>query len=228
MTCQDYYRRGEADALPVRWMSPEALTDGVFTTAGDVWAYGVVLWEVTSMAKMPYSLWTNAEVYENVVDSDYRLPRPKECPKELYALTELCWKEEPHERIGFPALASRLAELEPQMPTAKLSHDKKAGASTSDAGRDPSSPAEKALYDNLDAGAPPVLEDDGDERAEPSSYDNMDAGAESDDSFEAERLALIDPATLEPTAEFYRKALELSLSPTTTRGGTSDEYLKVS
>lgn len=210
----------------MRWMSPEALTDGIFTTAGDVWAYGVVLWEVTSMAKMPYSLWTNAEVYENVVDSDYRLPRPKECPKELYALTELCWKEEPQERIGFPALVSRLAELEPHMPTAKLNHDKK--ASTTDGGRDPRSPTEKTLYDNADAGAPAVLGDDADERTEPSSYDNMDAGAESDDSFEAERLALIDPATLEPKAEFYRKALELNLSTTTIRGRASDEYLKVS
>jgi len=33
----DYYRKGGKGFLPVRWMSPEALKDGVFTTKSDVW-----------------------------------------------------------------------------------------------------------------------------------------------------------------------------------------------
>lgn len=35
----DYYRKGGKGLLPVRWMSPESLKDGVFTTNSDVW-YG--------------------------------------------------------------------------------------------------------------------------------------------------------------------------------------------
>lgn len=35
----DYYRKGGKGLLPVRWMSPESLKDGVFTTMSDVW-YG--------------------------------------------------------------------------------------------------------------------------------------------------------------------------------------------
>ena len=40
--------------MPVRWMPPEALEDGVSITAGDVWAFGVVLWEIVTFAKLPY------------------------------------------------------------------------------------------------------------------------------------------------------------------------------
>mmetsp|Transcript_5667 Transcript_5667/g.17079 ORF Transcript_5667/g.17079 Transcript_5667/m.17079 type:complete len:384 (+) Transcript_5667:269-1420(+) len=40
---KDYYRHSETAVLPIRWMSVEALTDGVYTTAGDVWSFGVVL-----------------------------------------------------------------------------------------------------------------------------------------------------------------------------------------
>jgi hypothetical protein len=185
-------------------MSPEALVDGVFTTAGDVWAFGVVVWEVTSMAKMPYSLMTNAEVYENVVDRDYRLPQPKECPKKVFELAELCWKEEPHERIGFSDLFDRLAKLHPQVSSDKFKYDKKTAAADNDTPKANNSiggaagsrsAEEQKAYDNPDAAG-----------AEFSAYDNPDAdGAESEDSFEAERLALCDPLTLEPTPEFYRK-----------------------
>lgn len=33
----DYYRKGGKGLLPVRWMSPEALKDGIFNTQSDVW-----------------------------------------------------------------------------------------------------------------------------------------------------------------------------------------------
>ena len=36
----DYYRKGGKGLLPVRWMSPESLKDGVFTTMSDVWYEG--------------------------------------------------------------------------------------------------------------------------------------------------------------------------------------------
>ena len=48
--------------LPVRWMSPESVKYGKFTTESDVWAYGVVLWELFTYAKQPYYGHTNEEV----------------------------------------------------------------------------------------------------------------------------------------------------------------------
>ncbi|KAL4719210.1 hypothetical protein ACJJTC_019400, partial [Scirpophaga incertulas] len=50
----DYYRKGTKGLLPVRWMSPESLKDGVFSSSSDVWSYGVVLWEMATLAMQPY------------------------------------------------------------------------------------------------------------------------------------------------------------------------------
>ncbi|VDI12121.1 Hypothetical predicted protein [Mytilus galloprovincialis] len=52
-TC-DYYRIGRSRMLPVLWMSPESMKYGRFTTESDIWAFGVVLWEIFSYGRQPY------------------------------------------------------------------------------------------------------------------------------------------------------------------------------
>ena len=52
--------------LPVRWMAPESLSDGVFTTKSDVWSLGVTLWELATFGSFPYRGLSNGEVVEKV------------------------------------------------------------------------------------------------------------------------------------------------------------------
>lgn len=52
---QVYIKKSEGGVLPVRWMAPETLaTDGFYSEASDVWAYGVCIWEVFSDGAIPY------------------------------------------------------------------------------------------------------------------------------------------------------------------------------
>ena len=66
----DYYRKGTTGLLPVRWMAPESLADGVFTSDSDIWSYGVVLWEMATLAEQPYQV-SSVNLF-NTVQVQYR------------------------------------------------------------------------------------------------------------------------------------------------------------
>ncbi|XP_011637649.1 proto-oncogene tyrosine-protein kinase ROS isoform X2 [Pogonomyrmex barbatus] len=86
----DYYRKEGEGLLPVRWMAPESLVDGVFTSQSDVWAFGVLMWEITSLGQQPYPARTNLEVL-HYVRAGGRLPKPLNCPSTLHQLMLRCW-----------------------------------------------------------------------------------------------------------------------------------------
>ncbi|KAL8190953.1 UNVERIFIED_CONTAM: Receptor-type tyrosine-protein kinase flt3 [Gekko kuhli] len=48
----NYVVRGNA-RLPVKWMSPESLFEGIYTIKSDVWSYGILLWEIFSLGDPP-------------------------------------------------------------------------------------------------------------------------------------------------------------------------------
>ncbi|KAK6166186.1 hypothetical protein SNE40_022943 [Patella caerulea] len=107
-TC-DYYKIGGSRMLPVRWMSPESVKYGKFTIESDVWAYGVVLWEIFSSGRQPYYGHSNEEVIQ-FLDAGILLQRPNDCPSTIYHVMLGCWKQDPKERMPFYKIHNYLSE----------------------------------------------------------------------------------------------------------------------
>ncbi|KAM4664021.1 insulin receptor-related protein [Discoglossus pictus] len=109
----DYYRKGGKSLLPVRWMSPESLKDGIFTPHSDVWSFGVVLWEIATLAEQPYQGLANEQVLHFVMDNGI-LEKPENCPDRLHELMHWCWKKNPKLRPTFTEILESIKdELKP-------------------------------------------------------------------------------------------------------------------
>uniref|UniRef100_A0A1I8N6N6 Tyrosine-protein kinase receptor n=1 Tax=Musca domestica TaxID=7370 RepID=A0A1I8N6N6_MUSDO len=106
----DYYRKGTKGLLPVRWMSPESLRDGVYSSSSDVFSYGVVLWEMATLASQPYQGFSNDQVLRYVIDGGV-MERPENCPDKLYTLMQKCWQHRATARPTFIEIIRYLYDL---------------------------------------------------------------------------------------------------------------------
>uniref|UniRef100_A0A665W144 receptor protein-tyrosine kinase n=1 Tax=Echeneis naucrates TaxID=173247 RepID=A0A665W144_ECHNA len=96
--------------IPIRWTAPEAITYRKFTTASDVWSYGIVMWEVVSYGERPYWDMNNQDVIK-AIEEGYRLPAPMDCPVVLHQLMLDCWERERAERPTFSQILNMLDKL---------------------------------------------------------------------------------------------------------------------
>ncbi|XP_017880511.1 ALK tyrosine kinase receptor isoform X2 [Ceratina calcarata] len=103
----DYYRKGGKAMLPIKWMPPESFLDGIFTTKTDVWAFGVLLWEIMSFGYIPYTGCTNREAMA-MVTSGGRLEKPAGCPDPIYGIMTRCWHPRPEDRPSFATIVERI------------------------------------------------------------------------------------------------------------------------
>uniref|UniRef100_A0A1A8SMP7 receptor protein-tyrosine kinase n=1 Tax=Nothobranchius rachovii TaxID=451742 RepID=A0A1A8SMP7_9TELE len=96
--------------IPIRWTAPEAIAYRKFTTASDVWSYGIVMWEVVSYGERPYWEMSNQDVIK-AIDEGYRLPAPMDCPVVLHQLMLDCWEKGRSDRPKFGQIVTILDKL---------------------------------------------------------------------------------------------------------------------
>uniref|UniRef100_A0A665VBB5 non-specific protein-tyrosine kinase n=1 Tax=Echeneis naucrates TaxID=173247 RepID=A0A665VBB5_ECHNA len=108
---QEYYK-ASVSRLPIKWMAPESINFRRFTTASDVWMFGVCVWEIFSMAQQPFSWLENGQVIIHL-ETGSRLPKPQFCPPTIYSLLTRCWAYEPQGRPGFSQLVCSLRDNRP-------------------------------------------------------------------------------------------------------------------
>nr|CAI5831584.1 unnamed protein product [Callosobruchus analis] len=79
----DNYKKQGDCPLPIKWMAIESIRDRIFSTQSDVWSFGIVLWELFSLARTPYpGMEADERLYHKLVDG-YRMEAPEYSPKEM-------------------------------------------------------------------------------------------------------------------------------------------------
>uniref|UniRef100_A0A8C2DL18 Tyrosine-protein kinase n=1 Tax=Cyprinus carpio TaxID=7962 RepID=A0A8C2DL18_CYPCA len=106
----DQYTAREGAKFPIKWTAPEAINYGSFTIKSDMWSFGVLLYEIITYGKNPYPGMSNSEVMSSV-QRGYRMPRPENCPTELYDVMTSCWKNKPDDRPTFDYIQSVLDDF---------------------------------------------------------------------------------------------------------------------
>ncbi|KAL9970840.1 hypothetical protein ACROYT_G023290 [Oculina patagonica] len=106
----DVYTRSTQARLPVKWMPPESLFYGESSTMSDIWSYGIVMWEVFTIGESPYPGVKSRQVAD-LLQTGYRMPRPRHISEELYSIMTECWEEQPHKRPTFQWLCSAVRRL---------------------------------------------------------------------------------------------------------------------
>ncbi|XP_020570205.1 tyrosine-protein kinase Blk [Oryzias latipes] len=104
------YTAQEGAKFPIKWTAPEAINFGTFTIKSDVWSFGILLTEIVTYGRIPYPGMTNPEVVR-CLDQSYRMPRPDDCPVELYDIMMMCWRQRPEERPTFDFLQNTLNDF---------------------------------------------------------------------------------------------------------------------
>ncbi|XP_017858056.1 PREDICTED: platelet-derived growth factor receptor alpha isoform X8 [Drosophila arizonae] len=107
----DNYKKSESGKLPIKWLALESLSDHVFSTYSDVWSFGIVLWELFSLSKVPYpGIDPNQELF-NKLNDGYRMEKPPYANQEIYEIMLECWRKSPESRPLFNVLERRFADM---------------------------------------------------------------------------------------------------------------------
>ncbi|XP_022097090.1 focal adhesion kinase 1-like isoform X6 [Acanthaster planci] len=105
------YYKASKGKLPIKWMAPESINFKRFTSASDVWMFGVCMWEILMYGVKPFQGVKNNDVIGRIENGE-RLPMPAGCPPTLYSVMTLCWSYEPSKRPTFQDLKLRLHEIQ--------------------------------------------------------------------------------------------------------------------
>ncbi|XP_059055404.1 tyrosine-protein kinase Abl [Achroia grisella] len=96
----DTYTAHAGAKFPIKWTAPEGLAYNTFSTKSDVWAFGILLWEIATYGMSPYPGVDLADVY-HMLEKGYRMECPPGCPGPVYELMRGCWQWSPADRPSF-------------------------------------------------------------------------------------------------------------------------------
>lgn len=97
--------------MPLRWYPPEYFRNNYYSFKGDVWAFGIVLWEMQTFGTLPYSDLTTSEQVVYNVCAGYKNTIPSTCRPEIEQIMQNCWSDPYTSRPSFPDIVKILENV---------------------------------------------------------------------------------------------------------------------
>lgn len=104
----NYVVRGNV-RLPVKWMAPESIFQGMYTMKSDVWAYGILLWEIFSLGVSPYPGMKVDHTFYAMIERGFKMESPYYATDSVYNMMCKCWELNSCNRPSFSKLVSFMA-----------------------------------------------------------------------------------------------------------------------
>lgn len=105
-----YINSGTGCKIPIKWTAPESLRLGEFTSKSDMWSFGILLYEIYSFGRTPYSKISIDDVVK-CVERGYRLDSPEGCPTKIYSIMRRAWSYKPEDRPSFAVTLKEINEI---------------------------------------------------------------------------------------------------------------------
>ncbi|KAM8823818.1 receptor-type tyrosine-protein kinase FLT3-like isoform 2-T2 [Spinachia spinachia] len=105
----NYVVRGNV-RLPVKWMAPESTFQGIYTIKSDVWAYGILLWEIFSLGVTPYPGMKVDHTFYSMIEKGFKMDCPFYANESVYGMMCKCWSLDPSQRPSFSKLVSLMCD----------------------------------------------------------------------------------------------------------------------
>ncbi|XP_012530420.1 tyrosine-protein kinase Abl isoform X2 [Monomorium pharaonis] len=106
----DTYTAHAGAKFPIKWTAPEGLAYNKFSTKSDVWAFGILLWEIATYGMSPYPGVDLTDVY-HMLEKGYRMECPPGCPSKVYELMRQCWQWSAADRPTFKEIHHSLENM---------------------------------------------------------------------------------------------------------------------
>jgi len=87
---ENYYGSGE-NSLPIRWCSPEVLVKRKFSPKSDVWAFGIVCFEIFSEGAVPFNDMDNKECIQMIGQKNLHPEKPEKCQEVFWEIVAKCF-----------------------------------------------------------------------------------------------------------------------------------------
>ncbi|KAL2096160.1 hypothetical protein ACEWY4_008308 [Coilia grayii] len=105
------HKKQRKERVPLRWYPPEYFRNNYYSFKGDIWSFGIVLWEMQAFGTLPYpNLETSEEVVYHIC-AGHRNAAPDGCRPEMQQIMKDCWQEPYTTRPSFTDIVRTLENV---------------------------------------------------------------------------------------------------------------------